>query len=61
MNSITSIKICDCYHAFQDSQYGPTKRVHNQCKEGWRCTSCGGVKKESHGKKKSKNTEESDD
>lgn len=44
------ILTCTCKHEFQDSEYGPSQRVHNYAPKayrgnaGWRCTVCGDVK-----------------
>ena len=45
--SDTMIKKCKCRHLFQDKQYGPGMRVHNQAKNrstnaytDWVCTVC---------------------
>lgn len=36
------ILTCTCVHPYQESRYGPGKRVHNPTKDGkaWRCTVC---------------------
>jgi len=49
--SQTKILPCDCHVPFQDREYGPGLRVHNQMgsgtnaqkkegRKGWRCTGC---------------------
>jgi len=43
-NKSTSHKKCSCYNAFQDERCGTGIRVHNRCKDGWRCTVCGKVR-----------------
>lgn len=35
---------CACINAFQDSQYGPTQRVHTVGNGKRTCTVCGNVK-----------------
>lgn len=39
---------CDCKHKYQDSRYGPGRRVHNVCIKDrvvrHRCTVCGAIK-----------------
>jgi hypothetical protein len=36
---------CNCKHDFQDKNYGPGNRVHNETgktgRPSWRCTVCG--------------------
>ena len=43
---MTYIFPCSCKHEFQDRVYGPGKRLHNPCKNGYRCTVCGHVRLE---------------
>ena len=31
---------CSCENEGQDKLYGKGKRLHNKCKDGWRCTVC---------------------
>lgn len=31
---------CTCQHAFQDRRYGTGRRLHNETKNGFCCTSC---------------------
>ena len=40
----TKVMICACNNEYQDSTYGKHNRVHNQTKNGWRCTVCGNNK-----------------
>lgn len=44
--SLTTIKPCDCKHAYQDKKYGYGLRIHNYAdkKNEWRCTVCGKMK-----------------
>ena len=42
---MTKIIQCKCEHEQQDKMYGKQKRVHNQTRDGWRCTVCKDVKK----------------
>jgi hypothetical protein len=42
----TKVLTCTCRNAFQDSIYGPGRRLHNSMEKdkrltGWRCTVCG--------------------
>jgi hypothetical protein len=46
INTGTKILNCTCKdkapHALgQDFLYGDGKRLHNGCRDGWRCTVCG--------------------
>lgn len=40
----TSRKKCSCRDLWSDKRYGPSIRVHNKCRSGWRCTRCGVVR-----------------
>lgn len=37
----STVHTCRCTHPGQDALYGPGKRLHNQTKNGRRCTACG--------------------
>lgn len=39
---MVAIMGCACMNKFQDKEYGPGKRVFNEClKDKWRCSVCG--------------------
>lgn len=40
----TEIKACTCEHEYQDKKHGKSKRVHNPCAKGYRCSVCGNEK-----------------
>lgn len=45
--SLLAVMKCTCYHVAQDRLHGKMMRVHNECKDGHRCTVCSNVVKTS--------------
>lgn len=45
VNRGTRVMACKCSNAFQDEHYGVGLRVFNGMKDGWRCATCGSIKK----------------
>lgn len=49
LKNSTKVMSCTCDMGdgaqYQDKIYGKNKRVHNSCKDGFRCTVCGKEKK----------------